>query len=522
MSGHTGPEDAAEARAGAMADELEVLHLPPGFGAARGRATGGATDTVAVSEVAADRPATSTGDASGALGLMQHLEARASALEAVPVLELAEALGRVGERLGDTADPLYQEALEALIDETGLSESQASWTLLGMARDWTRPALRQLLERELIDPAVLDAFVPAALPEWPHRHRRARALGRAGGVGVHIGSGSVPGVSLTSLIRGVLVKAPVVLKPGAGDRALVRTFMRAVREWAMAGADRPDGAHAVAAVIAESTAVLGWPGGSAPALETALLGRAGYVVVYGDDATVEQVRGQLQASVPFVGYPHRIGVAVLAGEPDEASARHVAEAVAAFDQRGCVSLQQAFCLGTFTEAERWGAAVAEQLARIDEERPPGPRTADESSAVHQLRTTLELRELSGDLTRLWSGVGTNWTVAVDTPDGVAYLCAARTLRLVPCASVAELRHELAGFGNRIQVAGLAGFASIERDNDVDTEEDVDVDEITEALAAAGAGRIVDVSRMPFPGPGWMHDGQGALVRLLRWCDRGGP
>lgn len=448
-----------------------------------------------------------------AQALLRHLAARAAALEAVPVLELADTLGRAGERIADPGHPLHAAALEALVSETGLSRPQASWTLRGMARDWSPVALRQLLERELPDPVALDHFVPAPLPEWPGRRRRARVVGRAGGVGVHIGSGNVPGVSLTSLIRGCLVKAPVLLKPGMGDRATSQFFMQALRHLAAVDGDP------VAAAIVEATAVISWRGGQEPELESALLSDAGHVVVYGDDLTIERVRARLGASVPFVGYPHRIGVAVLAGAPDDKLARGVAEAVAAFDQRGCVSLQQAFCLGPFDEAERWGERVAGQLARIDRERPPGIRSPQESSSVHQMRTTLELRELGGEPVRLWSAQDSGWTVILDTPDAPAQLCAGRTLRIVPCETVADLERSLRGFGGRIQVAGIARSA-IENPGEATT--DTNTRTIFEALAAAGAGRIVQIGRMPFPGPGWMHDGQGALMRLLRWTDCEGP
>ncbi len=46
----------------------------------------------------------------------------------------------------------------------------------------------------------------------------------------HLGAGSVPGVATTSLIRGLLVRSAVLLKPGLGDIPLPLFFARGLEE----------------------------------------------------------------------------------------------------------------------------------------------------------------------------------------------------------------------------------------------------------------------------------------------------
>jgi hypothetical protein len=127
-------------------------------------------------------------------------------------------LGRVGRRFLDPEDPLRREAEARIAVEAGYSEAMARTVTEGMARDWTEERLRTLVRADFPDPEVLDRFGPG--PEGS----RIRALGPD--LAFHVGAGSVPGVTATSLIRSLLVKSPVLVKPGAGDRALPELFLR--------------------------------------------------------------------------------------------------------------------------------------------------------------------------------------------------------------------------------------------------------------------------------------------------------
>lgn len=437
--------------------------------------------------------------------LMNSLESSAPALAALGVAQVVHTLGAVGERLADAGDPLHQRALEQLVQQAEAPPEAARWLLDGMARDWTTRALQTLLEREFGDPTVLDRFMAAPSTDFPDRRRRALVVGRFGGVGVHISSGSVPGVSVTSMLRGLLVKSPVLLKPGRADVVLPRLFAAGLTEAAEHST--------VARALADALAVLWWPGGQAPEIEGPVLEQAGYVVVYGDDETTRSVRSRVPGGTPVVDYPHRVSVAVVDAQPNLDDARDLADAVAAFDQRGCVSVQQCFVLGDAEEAQGWAAMVARQLARLDVERPPEPATAAEASVVQQLRGTFELREAAGEAVGIWSGPGTRWTVVLDTADGPPFSCHSRTLRVVPLSSIAALRSALIGYRGRLQAVGLSRHATSDLEHAAT---------LAETLAEAGAGRIVPLTRMPFPGPGWLHDGGGGVLRLVRWSEVEGP
>ncbi|MDT8341801.1 MAG: acyl-CoA reductase [Longimicrobiales bacterium] len=416
-----------------------------------------------------------------------RLRAARPALLAVPAARLAELLGGVGERFLDPADPLREEALARVPQEAGISPAMAERVVAGMARDWTRARLAALLAAEFPQPGVLDRFTPAG--SGPPR--ALRALGDA--LALHVGSGSVPGVCATSLIRSLLVKTPVLVKPGAGDRALTELFLHGLRE---ADAD-----------VAAAAAVRYWPGGD-PAPLDATLALVERVVAYGSDATMAAIRNRLPVSVPLVAYHHRSSVAVLGPEAvrSPALARTAADlafAVATFDQRGCVSPHRAWVLGDREEARRLAAATAEALTLEAHAAPPGPRTPDEAARLRQAVSGVEVRRAAGAPVELWGGVPEGWAVILEEPCRLETVGAPRTLVLTWAADPAEVAAALADEGAHLQSAGVAGLGG-------------SAEAAVEMLVRAGVTRVAPLGELPFPPAWWLHDGQGPLRALVRW------
>ena len=407
----------------------------------------------------------------------------------------ARALGTVGARFLDDADPLRGRALNEMPRDSGLSQEQCGRLLPEMARDWTAPRLEALVRAEFEEPSVLDRWIDdRRAPDG----RRLRVLPIAPGVGVHICAGTVPGVSVTSLIRGLLVGSPVLLKPGAGDRTLPRLFIEGLTELARS--------NDVARVLSRACAEFYWQGGIDPAEEAAFAG-AGYLVVYGGTDTIAHVRQRAGPVTPVVAYGHKIGLAIV-GTVGASVALDLAEAVAAFDQRGCVNPHQVFVLGSDRAAERVAEEVATRLAVLHDQVPPGAPQEAVSSAVHQLRGTTELREAAGEAVRTWAGPGVSWTVILDATAELRPSCGARTLHVTPVAAPAELESILAPAGPFLQTVGLAGF---DRDQH---------DALADLVGRLGASRVVPLDQIAYPPAWWIHDGQGPLRRLVRWVESG--
>jgi hypothetical protein len=421
---------------------------------------------------------------------LQELAGTREALLARSAREIAERLGRVGDRFRNPDDPLTREVLRDVEEEAGLSASMTRRVVAGMARDWTGERLEEVLRREFGDPRRLDAFTPD-----PRGGRWVRILGDA--VALHLGSGSVPGVSATSLIRSLLVKTPVLIKPGAGDQALTRAFHRALA--------REDPA------LGASAAVVYWHGEAEELLGVALP-LVGRVVAYGSDATVQRVRDATPPTTPTVLYHHRLSVAVLGPEALgdgalESTVAEVARAACTFDQRGCVSPHRVFLLGVGAEGGRVvGEALAHAMAAEARDAPPGAPDPRESARLQQLRGEMELRAAAGEAVALWRSPDTAWTVVLETDGPEGPVGHRRTVFLVPLATPEELARRLGPLGPHLQSVGIAGLGD-------------GTGAVVEALARAGVTRVTALSDMPFPPAWWHHDGQGplrALVRYVEW------
>lgn len=421
-------------------------------------------------------------DPVAAVRLVDQLRSARTSLLDRGATSIARVLGQVGVRFLDRDDPLHTVAIEAVVAESGLSEPMALRVLAGMATDWTPDRLQRLVAEEFGDPPLLDGFVDGI--------RRIGAWGDD--FALHLVSGSVPGVGTTSLIRSLLVKSPVLLKPGAGDVALPVLFLRALAE---ADAD-----------LADSAAVAYWPGGEGES-EATFLTRADRVVVYGGSETISRVRSRVPSGVPLVEYGHRVGFSVVG--PGDFDADALARAVGLFDQRGCVTTHQLFVLGEQERVDRVVGALGSALARLESELPRGRPDPSEVSAIRQEVEAAELRaHATGDA--FSGGAGEGWAVYAAADPGLEAGPGGRTVRAVRAHSVGQIVADVHRLRHHLQTVGFGGFADGGK-------------ELALRLGAAGATRVVPFDRVPFPPGWWLHDGRGpleALVRRVEWEEEG--
>tara|TARA_B100001123_G_scaffold103245_1_gene119675 strand:- start:1051 stop:2457 length:1407 start_codon:yes stop_codon:yes gene_type:complete len=429
-------------------------------------------------------------DTEAARGLLVALRAaREDALLRDTVQERVRLLGRAGARFLDPEDPLRQEAEERLPATADISPEMARAVIEGMARDWTAERLAALLSAELSQPEALDRFVPQS------GGGRARAFAPA--LSFHIGAGTVPGVSATSMLRGLLLGSATLVKPGVGDVVLPVLLARALAEEAPR--------------LASAVAVLYWSGGSGEDTEQVLLETADLVVAYGGDATVRSLRDRLPVTTPLVAYHHRLSVALvgrsaLSQESLPGVASTLARAVALFDQRGCVSPHAVLVeQGGDVGARELTEALARELERLHRVLPPTDLAPSHASAVHQLRRTCELRRGAGENLELHTGPGASWTVVLESANKLEPSCLGRTVRVHSVVDALEVPDLLVPVGRHLQTVGVAGLGDR-------------VEEVAAALGKVGAVRICPLGDVPFPPPWWHHDGRGPLSVFLRWVD----
>jgi len=416
--------------------------------------------------------------------LVRLRENRTAHLARCPLNALLDAVEGAARRLTRRGEPLREELVRRLPDLTGYSQPMIVLGLERMAAGWTAAALRGALEGEFGDLAVLDEFRP----------RRPRGLHRAvaAPLTVHVFSGNIPGVSVSSLVRALCVRSASFGKTAAGEPYLAVAFARALAE------EAPQ--------LASCLAVCYWPGGSDD-LEAVAFSEAGCVVAYGGDETVAGIRNRVPLGVRFLGYPNRVGAAMISRSAlSESAAREQARAAAMdvvmFDQQGCVSPHTIYVeRGGQVEPAEFAVALASALDELSAELPRRVMDPAESSLIHQTRAQAEMRGAEV----IASQHGTEWTVIVE--DRIEFQPSAlnRLIRVVPVSRLDDAIEALRPVGAALQTVAVAAAAG-------------EVDGLATSLGYIGATRIVAVGEAAWPAPHWHHDGRFQFLDLVRYVD----
>ncbi|MGQ0813757.1 MAG: acyl-CoA reductase [Gemmatimonadota bacterium] len=404
--------------------------------------------------------------------------ARMNTLQSTPVAAIVTAIDRAANRIA--ADETARTMLSAV---TGYSPQIVEDILSHMTRDWSRGELEALLRAELADSRVLDA--PIADQSGCAR----LAVGPR--LAFHVFSGNVPGVSVTSIVRSLLVKAATLGKTASGEPVLAVLFARAL------AANSP--------ALAEALAVTYWPGGTSD-LEAVAISAADALVVYGGAETVNALRVRAGARVKLVEHGPKLSLGVVGRGASLATARAIGAATAAYDQQGCVSPHVVYVERGGVAGRALAEAIAAELAGLAVAMPRRRLSAAEAIAIRDARTRAEFSGDGNATTVVFGSNDTSYTVIYDEDVTLAASCLNRTLYVKPIDDCDALRTLLAPHRDVLQSVALAGFSSHE------------VARIATLLAEVGVTRITSFEQLPWPPMTWHHDGRGPLLELLNWQD----
>jgi acyl-CoA reductase LuxC len=322
---------------------------------------------------------------------------------------------------------------------------------------WTLESLQALRARELSDPC----WIPPVTAVWL--------------------AGSIPTAAFSALALPLLAGSSVYAKPASADPVSARLF---------------------AASLGESDPAVGAAlriGHDAKALDD-----ADAVVAHGSDATIALLRARVGPGRPFIGYGHKVSLAVIGPAIDPLVAgRRLALDVALWDGRGCLSPAWALAVdsprGRAAEVAR---ALAAALEELEDELPRGALEPAEASELVELRARAAVRE--GTRLEMAAGAST-WTVALEAGDSRPPAGSFRFLSVVPVAEVESVAAFCAPLAPHLSCVGHAGLAG-ERSR------------LAAIAARAGASRLCPLGRMQAPPLEWNHDGMPPLRGLVRWLD----
>ena len=398
--------------------------------------------------------------------------------------EIVDAIGAATRSLVEPGAPYREQLVSALPGLTGYTRPMIEIGLERMGAGWTADALRESLEGEFGSLDVLDDFQP----------RSSGGLQRAFGpsLTVHIFSGNIPGVSVSSLIRALCVKSASFGKMAAGEPYFAVCFARALSE-----VDRE---------LGKCLAVSYWPGGSED-LEAVAFSEAEAVIAYGSDETIGEIGPRVPPHVRFIAYPNRVGAALVVKSALTRGgagvlARCAANDVVTFDQQGCVSPHTIYVeRGGEVSPLEFAEELAAALDALAREIPRGAMSPGESSLIHQLRAQAEIR----GATVLASERGTEWTVIVEERPEFEPSPLNRVIQLRVVDDLSQALAALERIGRHLQTVAIAA----------DPDE---VGSLAGRLGAIGATRLVPVGEAAWPAPGWHHDGRFQFLDLVRFVD----
>lgn len=421
------------------------------------------------------------------------LAARGSHRVADVVMAVASAAGR----LADPADPIGAAAVEAVRYATGSTRAVASELLAQNARGWTSPELSALVRAELGELAVLDE--PRPDPARPGRRRRA-----AGPPVLHLVlAGNVPGVAVTAVIRGLLVRSGVLCKLPATEPWLVGLFARAL--------------HEEDAALAGTLAATWWPVDAPGPVAHEWTKRSGKVVVYGGADAVRALRARTPPTIPLLEYGPRVGVVLLGPAVSDGELAGLARDTLAYDQAGCVSPRLVYLLGDTpgpgeARASRGNDPPSDpridrlaELLSVELARRGAVLTTDEEAVdIRGARARLQFGGETGG--RALGPEDLGWTILHRVEAGTHSEPLPRVLWVYELASVEELAELRGVLEGRVQALGIAGVDEPTR-------------EAAERLAVElGVSRVTPPGEMAWPPADWRHDGRMQLMPLLRWTD----
>jgi len=333
--------------------------------------------------------------------------------------------------LNDLDAPHGRRLLEATV-AMGFSEPVARAGLTAELDAWASPGALEAVCREL--PGDLDdARTPASV--------------------LVIGARTLPASLMRAVLMARLLGARVCIKPASGTEALAEA-LAAVDPAVSLSPFLSDDLEARAAAIAAADSV----------------------VVLGSDETVASVRAAVPEDRGFVGYGHRLSVAWL-DRDDEDALTGLAHDLCAWDQAGCLSPQVAWVTG---DPQRLVRRLADAVRAVEATLP----MTLPASASHARTSAKTYAEMMG------SAVQTETALLATLPTSAFRASPGyRALWVLPADRAA-----LEAVAAHLSTVGVSGEAP----------EDL----------PAGV-RVCAVGEMQRPPLSWLHDGRPNLLDMLR-------
>jgi len=404
----------------------------------------------------------------------------------VPLAEIMDVLVQTGERLTCDPDGLLAQALEFSARTSPLPRSVLERSYASLGRIFNRPSMQFQVEQELGGTDVLDGWREVRGAPSGRTHRTRAFPPRL----IHVIAGNAPGVAAVSVLRGALTKGVHLLKLPSNDLFSATAILRAM---AAVAPDHP---------LSRSFSAAYWRGGDAKV--EGLLFRPQFfdkLVAWGGESTIRSAKQYIGPGFELVAFDPKTSISLIGREAFESDAvlADVAERAAAdatiMNQQACASSRVQFVEGGVQEVDRYCALLQ---ARLGIERETTSACGNPLPA--ELRDEIDgLRDMQPHY-RVWGGYEGRGVV-VRSEEPVDFHPDGRVVNVVPVASLEAAVHQA---NVATQTVGL--YPPSRKAG------------LRDALAAAGAQRVVELGKAIAFEVGISHDGFHPLQRFVRWVN----
>ncbi len=206
-----------------------------------------------------------------------------------------------------------------------------------------------------------------------------------------------------------------------------------------------------------------WSGGDAD-FEARVFPQAQRIVVFGDDATIEDVKRRAPEGTNVVGYGSAYSLGFVPAGCDLALAADAAALdVALFDQRGCLSPQTIYVEGDEARSILFAHGLSRALGKLGDRLPRAAAGAAEQAAVAEFVRRLLVRALppkTHALGTVFTGEQTagvaEYVVGVEPLSGPQCAGFGRIVIVKPCTDAAQAAAAVSSLGHHLDSVGIAG------------------------------------------------------------------
>lgn len=337
--------------------------------------------------------------------------------------DIVEYLDALGRRLDPDTNPWIQQAYDAALRTSGLTEPLLRQNYRALPVWFDRTFVREMVERTVgVD--HLEGWVEQRLVDG--RRQRIRAFGSRA---VHVVAGNSPVLSGVTVIRNAVTRSDAVIKTPSNDPL---TAVAVARTMCELDRDHPLTRHLAAAY---------WKGGD-PAVEERLYRpeHVEKIVAWGGLASVRHVTRFIQPGLELLALdPKRsasiVGPEAFASHETMADvAQRIACDVGTLNQEGCANARVVYVLSGTDPAglerlNELGRLVYDAILRLPEAYSTKPLRFDP-----ELRSYLDASRLDGDWYRVIGGEEDEGAVVVsqiDEPVDYSAMLSGRVANLVP-------------------------------------------------------------------------------------------